>query len=287
MPPADGTMKGKYMKKPVRAFTAVEILIAISILMILISIVFVMLKGVDTKTKITKVQMQTKTLGDAVDAFKQATGKYPLAVPYDAWASDTNWNAFTSTTIMKWTTTWRNYFKDADSNSRPDFKWGSNDNPDKDPKPTDIQMLTFQLDQVPSSAKVLTQIRNQANQDQQVEFVPDTKNKTDSWEITSEFCEIAHPLDGDNVYRKTFQPLDPWGTPLRFWTGDILKWAKEDTAKTKWSESVRTLLSEKLQKANWGFIIESAGPDRYFGWYGATSIEVKTDREADNIYSTE
>jgi prepilin-type N-terminal cleavage/methylation domain-containing protein len=285
------------MRTQTRGFTMIEILVAISIVMILATITIVMVKGVDTKAKNTTVQTQIKTLADAVEAFKQETGKFPLAVPYDAWPTWDNAGADSFTLKMEWSANgnqkmkWTNYFGHTAGNPYPNFTWEGNSSQTDNtkPRPTNIQMLTFQLDQVPASAKILTQIRNQADQSQQVKFVPDATNKTDSWKIASDFCQIAHPLDTTaNLRRKTFQPLDPWGTPLRFWTGDILKWAKLNAgSKTPWEDDVRTLLSEKLQKANWGYIIESAGPDRYFGWYGAQDIAVNQQRAEDNIYSTQ
>jgi len=63
-------------------------------------------------------------------------------------------------------------------------------------------------------------------------MIPDTlaTPPVEQWQPAGESCKLVHPLD--TQARTTFQPLDPWGTPLRYWSGDILKWAK--TAKANW-----------------------------------------------------
>jgi prepilin-type N-terminal cleavage/methylation domain-containing protein len=257
-------------------FTLVEVLVVVAIIAIVTSVMVVVVGAVNEKAKVSRVQSQMTMLGNAVDAFKEATGQYPLAVPYDAWGG-TNWAAFVGVVDGG---DWTDYFKDANTDGQPDWDiWTTSE------YPTNIQMLTFQLEQVPESNSILARIKENTGAREQVKFVP--TGTTEKWELTSDTCELKHPLDTTaTTYRKTFQPLDPWGRPLRYWNANTLKWAKENVAKVAWSASVQQLLAEKLQQANWGFYIESAGKDGLFGWYGAPSVTVDAQQTEDNVYSS-
>ena len=133
------------MSNKPKAFTFIEVMITVAILALLTGIVVVMVGGLDTKAKTTKTIAQMKILSEAVTAFKSSTGYFPLSVSNDAWGDWTNFVA-----LAKWDNRWTNYFKDP---GIPHFLWETNSTPTTDPKPTNIHMLAFQLEQVPKSRK--------------------------------------------------------------------------------------------------------------------------------------
>jgi prepilin-type N-terminal cleavage/methylation domain-containing protein len=260
-----------------RGFTMIEIMVAIGVIVVLAAILITLVSGMNEKSKATSTQARMMMLGEAVEAFKQATGRYPLCVPEDAWGTD--WNdddGFAET--MKYDTDrhrWTDYF--VPSSGKPKYAtWSPLSVP-----PTNIQMLTFQLEQVPESNSILERLKQSSGQIQQMQF--STPSGTETWTKADDDCEINTPLN-PNETRVAFQPVDAWGTPLRFWTGDILPWAKRGGG-ASWNDTVLQLLSDRLQKANWGFFIESAGKDGRFGWWGASAVDtVKAQEAEDNLY---
>jgi type II secretory pathway pseudopilin PulG len=260
---APGPGRGSKVKNPKSSFTLVEVMIVAAILVLLAAIFTVVASGVQQKQKTGRTQSQIVLLAQAVDAFKTAVGYYPLAVPEDAW---NKWTDFADN--MSWHTRWTQYF--ADDSGHPKSNWDSRN-------PTNIHMLDFQLEQVPAAA-IFDRIKETYKVDSQKYF----DNATDTWKKADKVCRISHPLDtlGD---REVYQVQDAWGNPLRFWTGDILKWAKRTSG--GWDSSVLDRLSARLQQANWGFFIESAGKDGKFGWWGATGEPLKVQAAEDNIYS--
>jgi hypothetical protein len=256
---------------------------------VLATMVIMAVSSLNDKANRSKTQAQMKMLAEAITAFKSATGNFPLAVPEDAWG---NWSTNGFPTIMKYDgltghPRWTNYF--APHNPPPAvpdypvFRWETNNDPTKDPKPTNIQMLSFQLEQVPESNKIFSQIKEKNAVVVQKKFTIAAGN-IETWPNASDSCQLGHPLDASGV-RTVYQIQDAWGTPLRFWTSEILTWS--DPANQNWNASIRNLLSSRLQQANWGFIIESAGKDGKFGWWGqsGTDAAVKSNLAADNVYS--
>jgi prepilin-type N-terminal cleavage/methylation domain-containing protein len=265
--------------KKAPGFTLVEILVTVAILAILGTVTVMMVSGVNKKAKISQANSQMTMIGSAIEAFKDATGKYPLAVPYDAWAAD--WDTATPDFIgIVGGDDWKEYFADEDTDDLPDFKW---DTTPANVYPTNIQMLTFQLAQEPSANAILNRIKENTGGREQVKMDV-TAMPEEKWQTATDLCELKHPLD--DQLRKTFQLLDPWGTPYRYWNATTLKWAKEIASpKAAWPDSVIELLAEKLQAANWGFFLESAGPDRKFGWVGDSTSILDVQEAEDNIYS--
>jgi prepilin-type N-terminal cleavage/methylation domain-containing protein len=274
-----------------RGFTMIEIMVAVGIIVILAAILIALVGGVNDKGKATSTQAKMNILGEAVEAFKQATGKYPLAVPEDAWG--VNWSQTNSFVHSQWRTDrdgWMDYFVPTGANTPTFPQWdGTTANP------TNIQMLTFQLEQVPESNSILERLKQGSGQIQQMRF--DNSLNTENWVKAGSDCRINTPLNSGQT-RVAFQPLDAWGTPLRFWTGESLKWAKRISTVTpppnppagSWQPSVQQLLSDRLQKANWGFFIESAGKDGRFGWWGQATtalgnpLNVDAQAAEDNLY---
>ena len=248
------------------AFTLVELMVTVAILIIVIAVVLKLVSGVSEKAKVTKTQSEIKLLSDAVEAFKQSTGYYPLSVPYDAWG---NWNIFVAT--VGWATRWKDYFYDStsDTNTYPDYNWST--------YPTNIHMLTFQLIQTDESNSVIDKIKQNNKIKEQKSF--GIVSMKENWKKESNACQIVHPLD--HQLRIVYQPQDAWGTPLRYWSGKIRDWARD----RNWDNNIQTLISDKLQENNWGFFIESAGPDEHFGWWGnSSSVSYVEQQTHDNIY---
>jgi len=273
----------KISQNKTRGFTMIEIMVAIGVVVVLAAILITLVSGMNEKSKATSTQARMMMLGEAVEAFKQATGRYPLCVPEDAWGTD--WNdddGFAET--MKYDTDrhrWTDYFvDDGSSNHNPRFSWDTTTTDPTKIYPTNIQMLTFQLEQVPESNSILERLKQSSGQIQQMQF---DSSEGENWVRADSDCRIYTPLN-DNQTRIAFQPVDAWGTPLRFWTGDILTWAKG----ASWDDTVLQLLSDRLQKANWGFFIESAGKDGRFGWWAqpvtATNPELNAQEAEDNLY---
>jgi prepilin-type N-terminal cleavage/methylation domain-containing protein len=277
----------KTSKMKARGFTMIEIMVAIAIIVVLATILVVLVGNVNTKGKVISTQNKITMLGEAVEAFKQATGQYPLSVPEDAWdTSITNWSTnggFAET--MKWHDTtkndWTDYFVPTDTTNKiglPRFNtWTA------EAKPTNIQMLTFQLEQVPQSNSIMERIKQGSGQIQQMYFLGSASGEI--WTRAGDDCRINTPLNTSQT-RIAFQPVDAWGTPLRFWTSDVLKWAKR-TGNT-WNDETLQLLSNRLQKSNWTFFIESAGKDGKFGWWGHPetdpNVAFNAQEAEDNIY---
>jgi len=236
---------------------------------------------VDENTKKLRTTTQMRLLADGVDAFQKATGYLPLAVPEDAWKE--NWDLNDNDDyimVMKFRDRWPEYFKKTgDTVHKPTTKWESFDSP----WPTNIHMLTYQLQQSPESNKILDALRNQGGSQTQKKMETTGGEK---WVKAEGDCKIAHPLDGSGNYRVAYQPQDPWGTPLRFWTNDILEWARSDGNPDKWDAAVQELLSGKLRQGTQGFLIESAGPDGKFGWWGDGGCPAPGKAANDNLYST-
>jgi len=274
-------------------FTLIEIMVAIAVLALLATIAISFVGSLDTKSKITKTQAQIKLLAEAVTAFKNANNYFPLAVPEDAWGR--NWNDDTHAdeyiNVMEWRSHWRNFFRDDDNN--PQFTWDGNNDVTKNPIPSNIHVLAFQLEQNPESRKIFEQIKSNYSVKTPKAFKPNGANE--KWQTFNDVnCRLAHPLDpapnpaNPDTYRQVYQVQDAWGTPLRFWTRNTLDWAK----KQGWDGSpdtgnqIQQLLSKKLQEANWGFFIESAGKDGKFGWWGNSTATYTAQAVEDNIYST-
>jgi prepilin-type N-terminal cleavage/methylation domain-containing protein len=277
-----------------RGFTMIEIMVAVGILVVVAAMVMVAVSGLNDKANRSKTQAQMKMLAEAITAFKSATGSFPLSVPEDALDGITaTWQNFT--TAMNWRTAttphqlrWTNYFKSTNATADdgvPDYSWPG----ETGIYPTNIHMLGFQLEQVPESNKIFSQIKEKSAITVQKTFThPGTAPGIETWTNASGPCQLAHPLDAAGT-RTVYQVQDAWGTPLRFWTSDTLAWAKSTTGHTAWDASIQSLLSSRLQQANWGFIIESAGKDGKFGWWGQSGIDLTTAPYAkqitDNVYS--
>lgn len=251
------------------SFTLVEVMVAVGILAVLATMILVVISGLDNKAKTARTQAQMQLLGQAVTAFKDSTGYFPLAVPEDVWGA-TDWTlpgGFTDT--MTWLNRWQQYFVKSASN-QPTFSPSSF-------SPTNIHMLAFQLEQAPAASKIFGKLKETYSVAEQKSF-----STPETWKKESNDCQITHPLGGPP--RTVYQVQDAWGTPLRFWTGDILKWAKTGG---NWHSSIQQLLSTRLQQANWGFFVESAGKDGKFGWWGAEPpVQVNSQQAGDNVYST-
>ncbi len=267
-------MKMKYNSATERkcAFTLVELMVAIAVLVILIAALLKLVSGISEKAKITKTQSEIKLLADAAEAFKQSSGYYPLSVPYDAWVNSSVWQDFVNK--MNWNGNnghpdYKNYFDPdlAEGDYRPEFAWVDT--------PTNIHMLAFQLIQVSGANSVIENLKQNHKVDKQKAFSPSPK---ETWEATDSVCKLMHPLDGR--WHPVYQPQDAWGTPLRYWAGKITDWAKSQS----WDDDIQALISEKLGENNWGFFIESAGPDGHFGWWGDGSAAYSEQDIQDNIY---
>lgn len=274
------------------AFTLVEVLVVMALLVLLAGMITVVATGVQQRSRASRTQGQITLLGEAVKAFKDATGYFPLAVPEDAWRSQPVWDDFVVT--MKYQDRWRRYFYD-NGTYYPSFSWDGHDEPgtdfDNSSCPTNIHLLTFQLEQVPDSATILNSFKQAHAVRKQKKRVVNASNE-EAWiaatgtSADDNDARLGHPLD--RRLRSVYQAQDAWGTPLRFWTGDILKWAKkrDDTYHKKpWDTDILNLLSSRLQQANWGFFIESAGKDGRFGWWGDPDSELDAKAAEDNIYS--
>ncbi len=257
--------RGKNGKK--RGFTMVEIMVAVGIVVVLATILIVLVAGMDAKAKTTRTTSEMKLLSEAIGAFKSSTGYYPLAVPDDAWG---NWATFT--TKMNWTTNpkWTDYFQN--NGGIPNFTWETGTNP------TNIHMLIFQLTQVPESNAIIERMKQSYGAADQKKL--DLASGTEEWKKTSDDCQLNHPLD--DQLRKVYQPMDAWGTPLRYWTAGTLEWSKTTGS---WNTEIQNLLAAKIQQANWGFYLESAGPDRRFGWWGQQASPFNAKDANDNVYS--
>jgi len=259
-----------------RGFTIIEIVVVAAILALLVAIVLKVSSAVSQRAKATSTAQTIRLTCEAVEAFHSSTGYYPLPVPEDAW-DDWMGSASSFVAVMEWGGRWRDYFQPVQNGSRPAYEWGNDGK-----KPTNIHMLAFQLEQVPESNAIFQRIKNTIHVDTQKAFDP---NGTDEeWEKANEACQLYHPLDDAGTGRQVFQIQDAWGMPLRYWSADILRWARRDG--TTWDADVQQLLASQLQAANWGFFVESAGPDDLFGWWGQQGCELKSEYAADNIYST-
>ncbi len=267
-------------------FTLVELMVTIAIMIIIVAALLKLVSGVSEKAKVTKTQSEIKLLSDAVEAFKQSTGYYPLSVPYDAWTG--NWYSFVQT--VDWDgkadgnsnnitiADWKDYFYE-DPGSGPEYQWTS----PHSVKPTNIHMLTFQLTQVPASNSIVEKLKQNYKVTKQESF--NRNGGEEHWLKEENPCQLKHPLDGN--LRIVYQPQDGWGTPLRYWSGKIMDWAKAQSWDGNGPSSgvpIQTFISDKLQENNWGFFIESAGPDEYFGWWGDSSASYTERQTEDNIY---
>ena len=256
-----------------KAFTLVELMVAIAVLVILVAAILKLVSGVSEKAKVTKTQSEIKVLSDAAEAFKQSSGYYPMSVPYDAWVNSSVWQNFANT--IEWNGNngqpdYKSYFEPdlAEGDYRPEFAWSDT--------PTNIHMLTFQMIQVSQSNSVIEQLKQNHKVDKQKSFSP----SPEKWIEQDTVCKLMHPLDGR--WHPVYQPQDAWGTPLRYWSGKIGDWAKA----RNWNSNIQALLSDKLQENNWGFFIESAGPDKHFGWWGEQGAWTSSSEQQiqDNIY---
>ena len=245
------------------SFTLIEIMVAIGIIALLAAVFVVVASHVVQGQKIARTRQTLTVLADAVNAFHEATKYYPLAVPEDGWDGDVLDTNFVNG--VRWNPRCLDYFGLQGGKM---FAW------DSGAFPTNIQMLTFQLEQVPESNAIIQRLRNTVKPP--VQRKPDPTH--DTWVNAGGACSLYHPLDQQQ--REAYQPQDPWFTPLRYWSADTLTWAK---GTGNWRPEVQSLLAGKLQQANWGFFLESAGPDGRFGWWGGGPAPTK-DAE-DNIYS--
>lgn len=249
-------------------FTLVEVLVVCVLIGVLVTILIVAVGAIRTHAMVTTTQETVNILAEGVEAFKQSTGDYPLAVPDDAWGGETTWDACAAGSP------WQTYFVEksaAPNQDMPDYNWTAN--------PTNIHMLVFQLEQIPDAASIITRIRQTHDTEVQKSVNGAGWDDHDTW------CEIAHPLEGEGGYRQVYQAVDAWGTPLRYWTSDTLTWARNDTNHTEWAPEIQTYLTEKLEAANWGFFIEAAGPDKEFGWSDGAPGTFNLDAVEDNVYS--
>jgi type II secretory pathway pseudopilin PulG len=248
------------------AFTIVEIMIAVAIVVLLATVMIVLVSGMDAKAKRTKTLSQMKLLTNAVNTFKSEKGYYPLAVPEDAndaRKDKATWLGFLA--ISGWTSRLSSFCQ-LDPNDMP------NDNI-TNRIPTNIELMVFQLERVPSSSSIVARIRETANVEKEKYY-----KSADDYKDVDQLLGLS---DTFGNFRTLYQPQDAWKTPLRYWTSDTLKWAKAQG----WNTQIQQLLSQKLQQANWSFFIESAGKDKKFGWADPNHYEAK-DIE-DNIYSFE
>jgi len=247
-------------------FTIIEIVVVAAILALLVAIVLKVAPAMIQTSRASRTKQTIRMVTESIEAFKQSAGCYPLAVPQDAW---NDWDVFTAG--VNWNGTWTDYF--ANASGHPAYA-GFDGN-----TPTNIHMLVFQLEQVPESNAILQRIKDSVKLDTQKK--PDTNDVF--WDRASEPCELMHPLGGPA--RTVYQVQDAWGTPLRYWSSDTLNWAKT----AGWNSDIQTLLAERLERANWGFFIESAGNDRSFGWWrrGPAAEHAPDQHTADNIYSVD
>lgn len=248
------------------AFTLVEILVAVAILVILISIMVKLASGVRESAKITETQTKISLLESAVNTFRDIKGYLPLSVPYDAWG---NWNNFVDE--VNWdgvgnNPSWLEYF--VGSAGRPDYSWSSG------ARPTNIHMLVFQLEQLPESRTILERFRRSYRVDYQKSFHTGSPGKGENWRKEESVCKIRHPLD--NEYRPVYQPQDSWGIPFRYWTADLKEWWNGIDSIDYFKDHVEG-----------GFFIESAGPDGKFGWWDKQSLEESQNGklQEDNIFA--
>ena len=147
-----------------RGFTMIEIMVAIGVIVVLAAILITLVSGMNEKSKATSTQARMMMLGEAVEAFKQATGRYPLCVPEDAWTLDWVDDGFAET--MKYDTDrhrWTDYFVNA--GGMPSSNWNT-----ATLRPTNIQMLTFQLEQVPESNSILERLKQIRGRFRQMQF---------------------------------------------------------------------------------------------------------------------
>lgn len=266
------------------AFTLVEVLVVMALLVLLAGMITVVATGVQQRSRASRTQGQITLLGEAVRTFRNATGYFPLAVPKDAWKDPDEWNDFLDN--MTWAGRWTQYFHENTATYGPEFTWDNEDDPREATRPTNTHMLAFQLEQNPEANKVFNSMKETFSVPYQKIDNCTTTPRNESWIRPTALddnatCQIRHPLGG---YRFVYQAQDAWGTPLRFWTGDILKWAKRDDT-YHWDTDILNLLSSRLQQANWGFFIESAGKDGRFGWWGETGVTLDAKAAEDNIYS--
>lgn len=250
-------------------FTLVEVLVVVGLLVILITVIVTVASGVYNSSRAAATTQIITTLSEATEAFRQSTGHFPLAVPRDAWG---DWTDFA--TAMQWDGSetnpdWQDYFDG--TATRPNFTWTTTTT-----YPTNIHMLTFQLQQVPESNTMLEQLTQRHAIDTQLSNASTPANEL--WRKEPGPCQLDHPLGSA---RQVYQPQDVWGIPLRYWSGNIGQWARSKL----WNDDINNLLATKLQQANWGFFIESAGRDSYFGWYSASDSLFDSQQTQDNIYS--
>ncbi len=278
-----------------RSFTLVEIMVALAILLVVAVIMIFAVTGLTDKSRVSITQSRMRLLAEAITAFKSTTGYFPLAVPEDAWTSARDWDHIDPTppydgddfaAVMyghENVARWHTYFVPNTATNTPRHNWVN-------VNPTNIQMLAFQLEQVPEASKIFDQLKEKNAVAVQKALDPPGTPAVEKWIDAPDSCRLYHPLDPATADpRQVYQAQDAWGLPLRFWTGDVLKWAKNNTAASKnaWDTNVLNLLSTKLQQANWGFFIESVGKNGRFGWWGASGATLNTRQAADNIYSTD
>ncbi|NLX07025.1 MAG: prepilin-type N-terminal cleavage/methylation domain-containing protein [Phycisphaerae bacterium] len=276
--------------RTMRGFTLIEIMVATAIIGILIAVIITATAAAHKQSQVTRTRQTIAMLSEAVTAFKNATGYYPLAVPIDACDRE-QWDRFVRDDRMGWRAggdppDWDDYFFRDTSSDAPAMNWeGVTEFSDGlgGVAPTNNDFLVFQLEQVPQSNSILEQIRTAAPAE--TSRRPDASGQ---WQEASGLCQLGHPLDADGTYRQVRQVQDAWGIPLRYWSGDIMKWAKRiGPGDPAWPTETQRHLAEKLQAANWGFFIESAGPDELFGWWGDRDEPFNATRVADNIHSTD
>ena len=200
-------------------------MITVAILTLLAGIIVLLVGSLDAKAKTTKTVAQMKILSEAVTAFKNSTGYFPLSVPEDAWGTE-DWTSILPAAFinqMSWRDHVPNYFQLISGNAK--FDWDGNTNPSNNPKPTNIHILAFQLEQVPESKKIIDGIKElRLTSNNQQNF------SGGNWIKNNNPCKLYHPLDSATATREAYQFQDAWGTPLRFWTSDILNWAKNGGA---------------------------------------------------------
>lgn len=289
------------MKRTLRAFTLIEIMITVGILAMLLSILLVTVGKVRQAARSSQTQQTIQLVGASVEGFRSSTkeddrdpGLLPLAMTYDAWTTDASWGDF----INHQTQNGKNfpladYFSGAATNVRPRFLWGENANGAQNPRPTNSHMLTAQLMQTSDSDKVLNQIRSTLGKSQEnLKYYDGTVREWKSLLsiAAGDGCRIRRALDQlltedkDN-WPITFQIQDAFGMPIRYWTQGTLKWAK-DTSGGNWNAKVVSYLAEKIQASGSGYFIESAGPDGKFGWEDDGKEPTTMEKDiTDNIVS--
>lgn len=256
---------------PRRAITIIEIVVVVAIISLLAAVVLKISSAVNYNSQMARADQTTRLLGEAVEAFRDSEGFYPLVVPYDAWDP---WSSFS--TVMGWANRWTNYFDNEDGH--PAFDWAGQTDPDEI-RPVNIDMLWFQLEQVDESRRILESIRKATRLDTYKNI--DVTGGNERWPVVGAGCRLGRAVD--RALANVYQIQDPWGLPYRFWTSDILKWAKNTGA---WGSDIQELVASNLEASGWTYYFESAGRDSLFGWWGASESVLDRGLAADNIYSS-